>query len=96
MFKKNRLILLLFILYCCDSLWKFLHWHAYMNGLPMYGIVVALTVRFLFMGGARHSMSESQARNRITGDLALAAHGGIRLADSFTASLANSEAHTPE
>ena len=51
MFKKNRLILLLFILYGCDSLWKFLHWHAYMNGLPMYGIVVALTVRFLFMGG---------------------------------------------
>ena len=51
MFKKNRLILLLFIMYCCDSLWKFLHWHAYMNGLPMYGIVIALTVRFLFMGG---------------------------------------------
>ena len=51
MFKKNRPILLLFILYCCDSLWKFLHWHAYMNGLPMYLIAGALTVRFWVMGG---------------------------------------------
>jgi hypothetical protein len=68
MFKKNRLLLLLFILYCGDSLWKFGHWHAYMGGLQPWILAIALAVRFTVMAGllwlylrANRKSSERQA-----------------------------------
>ena len=51
MFKNNRLLLLLFILYTGDSLWKFGHWHAYTGGLQPWILAIALAVRFSFMAG---------------------------------------------
>jgi hypothetical protein len=49
MFKNNRIFLLLFILYCGDSVWKLGHWQAYTSGLAPWLVVGALTVRFTVM-----------------------------------------------
>ena len=51
MFKKNRGLLILFLLYCIDSIRKIAHWQSYAKDGTWWGIALALSVRFAFMTG---------------------------------------------
>ena len=42
--------LILLVLYCADLVWKVAHWSQYSSGLRLWMILVALSLRLLFMG----------------------------------------------
>jgi hypothetical protein len=46
---RQRMVLVLFIVYCLDLAWKLAHWAAYARALEWWMIALALAVRFAFM-----------------------------------------------
>jgi hypothetical protein len=48
---QRRSALILFIAYSLDLIWKLANWHDFVDGLPWWGLALALSVRFAFMAG---------------------------------------------
>jgi hypothetical protein len=48
---RARIVLVLFIVYCGDLVWKLANWHEMSAGLQWYIIALALTIRFAVMAG---------------------------------------------
>jgi len=40
----------LLVLYCLDLLWKLAHWTGSFGGIPWWGLVLGLSIRFAVMG----------------------------------------------
>ena len=49
MFRPQNAILLLLVIYCVDSLWKWSHWAEYAEGLEPWMLALALSIRLGFM-----------------------------------------------
>jgi hypothetical protein len=48
---KERALLLLFIIYVLDLIWKLFNWRSFTQGMTWLELALPLTIRFLVMGG---------------------------------------------
>jgi len=44
-------VIVILVVYIADLIWKILQWRKFSGGMPLWSLLLALTVRFVFMGG---------------------------------------------